>query len=173
MSRPRLFNWFLYVMVAVGAVVVLFSLHRLSFNDLNWRFLLLCVATLIIASRVTIKIPRVKGEITVADTLIFLTILIYGGEAAILLAAAEGFFSSLRLSKKPRVFLFNTAQMASSTFVTVWVLRFFFGPIAVLVSDGFSARYLVATCVMAFTQYIVNSTIVASYTACKTEQPVW
>jgi signal transduction histidine kinase/CheY-like chemotaxis protein len=173
MNRPRLYKGFLFAIVAAGAAVILFSLQQLAVSNLNWRFVLLSLATFVVASRVSIKIPQVKSEITVADTLIFLAILIYGGEAGILLAAAEGFFSSVRLSRKSRVFLFNTAQLAVSTFVTVWVLRIFFGPIHVLVHEGFSARCLAATVVMALTQYVANSTIITLYTACKTGQPVW
>ena len=57
-------------------------------------------------------IPQVKAEITVADTLIFFAMLLYGGEAAILLAAAHGLVSSLHVSRSSRAFLFNSAQMA-------------------------------------------------------------
>jgi uncharacterized membrane protein len=57
---------------------------------------------MIVSSRVSIKIPRVNTNITVSDTFIFLVLLLYGGEAGIFLAAAEGLFSGLRSSKKPR-----------------------------------------------------------------------
>jgi len=102
-------------MITVGAVVIMLSLHRLSLAQLDWRFLLLAVITITIASRLSISIPRVKGEITFADTLIFLAILLYDGEAAILLATAEALVSSVRVSTKPRVFLFNAAQAAASS----------------------------------------------------------
>jgi signal transduction histidine kinase/ActR/RegA family two-component response regulator len=173
MGSSKAVKRFLFLMITAGAVVISFSLHRLSLAQLDWRFLLLALTTITIASRLSISIPRVKGEITFADTLIFLAILLYDGEAAILLATAEALGSSVRVSRKPRVFLFNAAQMACSTFLTVWVLRFFFGPIPQLHHGGYSARFLVAICVMALVQYGANSGLVALYTACKTEQPVW
>jgi signal transduction histidine kinase/ActR/RegA family two-component response regulator len=121
----------------------------------------------------SISIPRVGGEITFADALIFLAILLYDGEAAILLATVEALGSSLRVSKKPRVYLFNGAQMAFSTFITVWVLRICFGSLLDLRNGGYSGKFFLALCVMSLTQYACNTGLVAFYTACKTNQPVW
>lgn len=170
---PNRAKGLLAMMITAGAVVIGFSVRNLSLNQLNWRFLLLALITITVASRLSLSIPRVKGEITFADTLIFLAMLLYDGEAAILLATAEAVSSSLRVSRKPRVVLFNAAQMACSTFLTVWVLRLFFGPIPELHLSGYSARFLVAIGVMALVQYGGNTGLVALWTACKTAQPVW
>ena len=100
-----------------------FALARLPQQHLDYRYLLLLVAMATVASRLSISIPHVKGEVTVGDTLVFLTLMFYGGEAAIVMAAVDGLSSSLRVSRKPRVWLFNSSQMALSTFLTVWVLQ--------------------------------------------------
>jgi len=100
MTKQRLFKPFLYTLVAAGVAVVLFSIRRLPIADLDWRFLVLAITTATVASRLTIRIPRVKGEVTVGDTLIFLAILLYDGEAAILLAAADALGSSLRVQQE-------------------------------------------------------------------------
>ena len=173
MKRQRFFKPILYVTVALGGVIVLFCLHRLSFRQLDWSFLWLAVATATVASRFSIRIPHVKGEVTIADTIIFLVILLYGGEAAVLVAALDGLCSSFYVSKKLRVLSFNAGQMACSTFLTVCVLRLSFGSI---LDQGRIARASISIgviCVMALTQYICNSGLVALYTACKTDQPIW
>jgi len=100
MNRQRLFKQWIIAIVVAGAAAVLLSIYRLPTANLDWRYLALVVTTLVVASRLSIKIPHVNGEITVADAMIFLTLLLYGGEAAVLLAAAEGICSSLRVSKK-------------------------------------------------------------------------
>ena len=173
MSKQTSFERFIYATIAAGLAVVLFSIHRLSLAQLDWHFLELAVITIAIGSRLSVRIPQVKAEITVADTLVFFAMLLYGGEAAILLAAAEGLVSTLHFSRKPWVFLFNAAQMSCSTFLTVWVLRFFFGPIEALHRGDQSARYLAAICIMASVQYIANSGMVALCTALRDHQPVW
>jgi signal transduction histidine kinase/CheY-like chemotaxis protein len=172
MSRHRFFKPFLFAVVAAGAGAILFSLHRLPTDRLDWRFLLLLVAMAAVASRLSIPIPHVKGEVTVGDTLIFLTILLYDGEAAVLMAAVDGLSSSLYVSKKARVCLFNASQMVTSTFITVWVLRLCFGSILALNQGSYSSRTLTAVCLMTMIQYLGNSGLVATYTALKTNQPI-
>ncbi len=173
MSRLRFFKPFLFFVVAAGAASILLSIHRLDIQQLDWRFLVLIVAMGTVASRLSIPIPSVKGEVTVGDTLIFLTMMLYGGEAAVLMAALDGLSSSLFVSKKLRVSVFNTSQMAFSTFVTVWALRLFFGPISEVTRSPYSTHVIGAICVMALLQYVINSGMVAAYTGLKTNQPVF
>src|SRR5256885_16102355 len=140
MNRQRLFKPFLVFIVAAGAGTMLLSLHRLILQQLDWHFLLLLIIMAAVASRLSVPIPYVKGEVTVGDALIFLTMLLYSGEAAVLMAAVDGLSSSLYVSRKPRVWLFNSTQMAASTFITVWGLRLCFGPILGLHQLGYSSR---------------------------------
>ena len=173
MSRQRFFKPFLTLIVAAGAGAMLFSLPRLSLQQLDWRFVFLLVAMATVAARLSIPIPHVKGEVTVGDTLIFLTMMVYGGEAAVLMAAVDGLSSSLYITKKLRVCLFNSAQMVFSTFVTVWTLRSLFGPIQELGRGSSSIVFIGGICVMPLVQYACNSGLVAIYTALKTDQPLF
>jgi signal transduction histidine kinase/ActR/RegA family two-component response regulator len=172
-SRQRFARPYMWLIISIGAAVSVFSAYHLSLANLDLRFLMLALITLGLGSRLSIQIPQLSSHISVSDTLIFLTMLLYGGEAAILLAAAEAFCSSLRFSKKTMTIMFNSAVMACSTFLTVWTLRLCFGSIIELPHGDFSANFISATCVMALVQYIANSGLVAVLAACKTDQPVW
>ena len=173
MSRRSFFKPFLVFIIAAGVGAMLFSLRRLTLQQLDWRFVFLLVAMATVAARLSIPIPHVKGEVTVGDTLIFLTMLLYGGEAAVLMAAVDGLSSSLYVSKKLRVCLFNSAQMVLSTLLTVSTMRLIFGPIRELNRGGYSIVFLGAICVMPLVQYVCNSGLVAIYTALKTDQPLF
>ena len=173
MNAHRFFKPFVVIILTSGAAALVFSAARMPQQQLDWRFLLLLVGMAIIASRLSIPIPHVKGEVTVGDTLIFLTLMLYDGEAAVLMAAVDGLSSSLYVSRKPRVWLFNSAQMAVATSVTVWTLRLCFGPILDFNRAGNPNRVVAAVCVMALVQYLSNSGLVAIYTALKTNQPLY
>lgn len=138
------------------------------------RFLLLTVITVIVSSRISVQIPRFDTNITVSDTFIFLAIVLYGGEAGIFLAGAEGLCSGVRISKskKPVTILFSGAVMALSTFITVWITRFAFGPNEELYRHTPSIL-LTALSVMALVQYISNTGMVAVVLASKNNQPLW
>lgn len=164
---------YLYGTVGLGGVILLVSLLRLPQQHLDWPFLFLAAMTITIASGLSIKIPVVDGEVTVSDTLIFLTLLLYGAEAGIVVAALDGLGSSLHVSRKLRVILFNTAQMVCSTFLTTVVLGVTFGSIKGIYQLGLPQLSFAAVFLMGLVQYAANSGIVATYTALKTSRPVW
>ncbi|HEX8707978.1 MAG TPA: EAL domain-containing protein [Pyrinomonadaceae bacterium] len=162
----------MWTVVAAGLAVTLFSGLNLSIFQLDIRFLILALVTICIGSRITIEIPRVRGRISVSDTFLFLTILLFGGEAAVLLSGAEALCSSLRFSKKRLIIAFNFSTAAFSTFITVWALRICFGPVVDL-RGGYSAPFIIGICLMALVQYIANSGMVATAAALRAGQPLW
>ncbi|HEY0320147.1 MAG TPA: response regulator [Pyrinomonadaceae bacterium] len=172
-DRQRLAMPYMWAVACLGALICIFSLFRVSYAALDLRFLLLALITFGIGSRITIGIPRFKSEISISDTFILLTMLLYGGEAAIILAAAEACLSSTRFGKRLITYLFNAAVMTVATFCTVWALRFTFGSIEDLTRGEYSAKFVMAVCLMAFVQYVVNSGLVAIGAALKSGKPLW
>jgi len=172
MTPSRSNQAFVWTVIAAGAGVLAFSGAHLSWGQVDVRFLLLALATVLIGPRLSIQIPRVKAHISVSDSFVFLALLLFGGEAAIVLATTEALCSSLRLSSKTRTHLFNASVMGFATFLTVWTLRLCFGE-TITWHDVYSPNYLVALCVMAVVQYAGNSILVATSSALKAGQPVW
>ena len=172
-AKPRLAKTYMLTVIAAGLVSCLYTIYRLDISGLGPRFILLAAITLGLGSCIVVQIPRVKGKISVSDTFILLTMLLFDGEAAILLAAADALTSSIRFSKKRLIIAFNTSVFVCSTFVTVSSLRFFFGPITDLLGQGYTSKFIIALCVMAFVQYITNSGLVATGVALRAGQPLW
>ncbi len=172
MNRNHKSQFYLWLVVAAGMSVIGYTVWHLPLHRLDVRFLLLALATICIGSRLSIKIPRVKAHILVSDTFIFLTLLMFGGEAAILLATVEALCSSVRISTRTQVHFFNASVMACSTFLTVWTLRLCFGE-TISWHDLYSANYLIALCVIAVIQYLGNSILVATSAALKAGEPLW
>jgi diguanylate cyclase (GGDEF)-like protein/PAS domain S-box-containing protein len=172
-SRKNLTNFYMWAVVAAGAAVVVFSIGRLRPAQLGLPFVLLLLVTIALASRIVVQFFRFDSYISISEIFIFLALLLFDGEAAIVVAAMEGLFSSLRITKRPLTMAFNSASMAVSTFATAWTLRLLFGSITDLSRGTFSSRLITATCTMAFVQYIVNSGLVAVAGALKANKPVW
>ena len=171
-NRDNYGHVYMWSLVIAGAAIVLGSLYELPLRDLDAGFLFLCLMVMA-SSLVAIRIPRVSGRITVADTFVFLTLLLYGGAAAILVSALEGVAATLIISKRPRTILFNSAILATSTFFTVFVLNWFFGPPAKVVDTGFTQTFFIAICTMALVQYIANTTLIAIEKASKIKESTW
>ena len=172
-GKQRFAQPFIVLMGVLGLCAFLLALRDLPYANIDLRFLLLATMTLTIGSRVSIQIPRVCGHISVSDTFIFLTILLFGGDAGIVLAALDGLLTSLRITRKTATRVFNAATMAFSTFVTVECVRYLFGDIVALTKAPYSPHFFLATCVMALVQYVVNSGTVAIGGAFKFNEPLW
>src|SRR5688572_4149913 len=126
-GRQKFTNPYLWFVVFIGALASCWAVLNLAPSRIDLGFILLSAMTVIISSQLAVRIPRVKTNITVSDTFIFLAIMLYGGPPAVLLAAAEGFCTGFRAAKRPITFLFNSAAMACSAFITVSVVELAFG----------------------------------------------
>jgi diguanylate cyclase (GGDEF)-like protein/PAS domain S-box-containing protein len=155
----------------LGVMVTILCALQLPVAHLDRKFAGLTLITVLIASRITIKIPGARGQISVSDTFIFLAILLFGIEAAVVLAAAEALFSSIRFSKKKVVLAFNVAVMSISTFLTAASIHALYP--ALKISEGYTSDLIAALCTMALVQYVVNSGLIAVGVALGSNQSVW
>ena len=171
-TRQKLTRPFLWLVIALGAIGGTYSFINLEPADLGFGYLLLAIITLCIGSRIIVPIPGCRGEISVSDTFILLSLLIYGVEASVLLAGADALASSLRVNTKKLLIAFNAAVFVCATLATGTILKIFFGPVTDLSAD-FSPVFLVALSVMGLTQYVVNSGIVATAVAFRAGEPIW
>ncbi len=172
MARRGFYQLYMWSIVVLGSIITLLCVGQLPFAQLDLRFYLLALMV-ILSSQFAVRIPRVSGRITVTDTFIFLTMLLYGGAAAVVMSALEGICSTLRISKRPRTILLNSAVLALSTFVTAATVRLLFQPPAELITTGYSGNLLAAICTMALVQYVTNTALIAVEKASKIQQSVW
>src|ERR1044071_4442081 len=171
-ARQRLINRYMWLVVAVGGLLFVDAAHSLPYKQLDFRFLLLFLLTVVISSRIAIKVPRVNTTITVADTFIFLTFLLYGPEAAVIVAAVDGLSSGLRLSRRWITVLFNAGANASAIFTTGAITRLLFGANFNIKPLPYSTT-LIILCVVAITQYLLHTWLVAICLGLKTNRPLW
>lgn len=161
----------MFAVALIGAAVTLMCAYRLPSMHLENKFALLALITVLVGSQITIKIPGGRGQIAVSDTFIFLAILLFGVEAAVVLAAVEAFCASLRFSKKASVLFFNSGVMALSTFITA--SAFYLAFPGTDLRQGLTPNLFVGLCMMALLQYVLNSAPVAVGVALKINQSVW
>lgn len=161
----------MYALALLGTGLSLMCAYGLPLWHLDLRFAILAIITILVGSRITIKIPGAHGQISVSDTFIFLAILMAGVEAAVVLAAAEALSSSVRFTRKAKVVFFNVGVMALSTFLTASLVYTLFPELSL--HPGFTPNLIVALCVMALAQYVLNSGLIAVGVALGAGQTVW
>ncbi|HEV3471326.1 MAG TPA: EAL domain-containing protein [Pyrinomonadaceae bacterium] len=176
MSKQSFHRFYLRFIPALGAAVLLYCVYRLPLAQLDLRFLLLAAITICFGSRLGIEFSKHKVQITVSDSFVFLTLLLYGTEPAVVLAAAEAFCSSFRFARLWLTRVFNAGLLAISTFVTSGVVAHFFGPVAELRHAPLSGSFVAAVCLISFVQFAVNTGIPALRQSLKLDLPflqVW
>jgi diguanylate cyclase (GGDEF)-like protein/PAS domain S-box-containing protein len=159
----------------LGLACLTYALQTLPFYKLDLYFLVLAGSTVGLGSWATVKIPRIKTHIAVSDLFIFLTLLLYGGSIAIVLAAVEAFFTSWRFCTRKTTIFFNAAAMALSTFAVVVVLS-----LAGLYADGSilpttlnPQNFVIALSIAAVTQFLVNTMLASLHDRLANGLPWW
>lgn len=166
---------YMLIVIALGISVALAAVFNLPAVRLDLNFFILAACTIGLGSRILIKIPRFKSHIAVSDTFIFLTMLLYGGEAAIVLAAVEAFFSARRFCNIWSTICFNVAVLALSTASAFIALNAFGLTSAdqLRAHDGYIQDFFTALALIALTQFSVNTLLAAGYDSIKRSMPLW
>ena len=168
----------IYPIIALGGIVCSWALYCLPLHKFDLSLIFLAVFTILFSSRLSIQMPGSKVHFMMGDALIFLTLLIYGGEAAILLASAEGFCTCLRLKQQGAITKYstifqNTAMMALSTagtYSVVTTYTFFFQTQS---NYRNNTDFLTILGLMGLMQFAVNTSLVALISSVKSGSPFW
>jgi hypothetical protein len=163
---------FRLITIALGVVAFAVVFHNLPFSKLNISFYLLAIFTVAGTSRLAVRIPGIGGRITVSDTLVYLTLLLFGGEAAIAVAALEGITSSLRISRRPLTIFFNASVMALSLLSAVSMVRLFFDRTIETGPHFLSGRLVAGLVVLSLIHYLVNSWLISIDRSLKASSPL-
>jgi diguanylate cyclase (GGDEF)-like protein len=162
----------MWLIVAAGTAICLYSAYALRAGNIDGYFLLLTLVTAVIGSRIAIRVPQINVNITVDDTFIFIALLLYGREAAVMIGALAGICSVLRISRKVRTVAFGSAALACGVFATATILQFSFGATTNLLNGGTSVA-IIALCLMGLVQYLVHTGIAAVAGALKADESIW
>jgi diguanylate cyclase (GGDEF)-like protein len=177
MSRERISNFSKATVISVGAgclVASAFALPREAFSPGYLFIICFCV---LVAPRMTLSLPRSKFAISFADALIFLTFLMYGGPAAIVLAAVEMLASCIYLRSKgfPFGHLMIPANVSINAIYTsctflIWLAI----PLSGWQFNLSKTSDLISILgILALSQFLVSATLAATFHAVKDGQRFW
>ena len=173
MERQRLVKSIEITLWALGLAVAGWAIYGFPYSKIDVPMAAFFFLTIAIGAKVTIQIPRFKSYISASETFIFLGLLIYGGEAAVLLATAEAFATSWTFCKKKRTVFVNAAAIAISTFFAVSVLKYA-GVYEHFHSYNAHPRaFLTALLLLALVQFLVNTTLASTYAAVRDGKPLF
>ncbi|MBV9215752.1 MAG: EAL domain-containing protein [Acidobacteria bacterium] len=100
MNRAKLSNFAKGTIILAGAVCLALAIASLDRQIFSVGFVLIVAFATVLAPRMSLALPRSRFAISFSDAAVFLTFLLYGGPAAIVVAAFESSANCLRLRAK-------------------------------------------------------------------------
>ena len=175
MTSQRTSERYMWSVIVAGTACVAAALYRADYSRADVYLLLLAIFTILIGPRAILQIPRFKSHISVSDTFIFLTLLLYGGEFAVVLAAIEAATSAWRFCNRKITVLFNSATLAISTSAVVVVLKLlgFYSETQLHGREDHRQDFLVALSLIVLTQFLLNTSLAAVYDTLKSGLELW
>ncbi|HSE96658.1 MAG TPA: PAS domain S-box protein, partial [Blastocatellia bacterium] len=154
--RQKITRGYTYIVVVCGAFIFFTSLGRLPVSQVDLSFLVLIALTTSSLSIMSARYPRFRLGLAASDIFIFLMILVFDSDAAIVIGATGALISAIRRSKEPLALAFKAGSMACATFATVLVVRSWLVPVT-SASTGTNVVALVSIiAAMASVHYLVN-----------------
>ena len=178
LSTEKSINIFIAVLTPFAVAAVVWALSGISVGRIDAGVITLSVLTIFCSCYLRIQLPRVNIHITLSDGLIILSMLLYRGEVALLLAVIEATIASVNLRRqgvviKPKTILLNAYFAAISVFVAAKTVAFVFVSSELILQRGDSTSFVWLLGTMALSLFLANSVFVAIHSSIKKEQPFW
>lgn len=163
---------------AVGLAVAAKSLYELFVLQVDVQWLILAALTLLTGT-FTVRIPGITARLSVSDTFVFASALLFGPAAGTITALLDALIISLRLghhAREPFRVIFNGSAVALSTYVAAHV---FFGvagipPFSIAATS--LAQILFPLFLFTLTYFLLNSWLVTFALALeegRSPYPIW
>lgn len=178
MDRETVSRYTKTVVISLGVACLTAAVATLSVDVFKWKFAIIIAFALTIAPRMSLTLPRSKFAISFSDSLVFLTFLLYGGQAAVVVAAVESVANCLFL--KSRGFRFgplmiptnvSLAVISTTIMFVVWnALQSF----AIVPLNITSTQHLItALGILALIQFSASSALAAAFQSLKDGSSLW
>jgi GGDEF domain-containing protein len=147
-------------------------------GKVDYGLLVLAPIIVLLSSNLRIQLLRKKIFFTVSDALIFLTLLWYGGQIALLIAVFESGLASWNLRRdgihvKSLTAIFNIFVAACATFATNQILLLLYPNSEAALAESDISRFAMMIVAVSLAQFCVNSLMVSVYVSITNRIAIW
>lgn len=159
-SKAKTLGW---VVSLIGFCVFAYAVYQAISGALAPQWILLSLVTILVISRIDITLPKSSSAITLSDTFIFASILLYGVPLSVVLAGVEATVNSLTHKDTRKLAMFNAGVTSLSIFVAGTCVELIFGNFQTM--SGSFAVLLPAALLLALIHFVINSSLVGLITS--------
>lgn len=158
---------------AIGIIVAVHSLSQLLLQQVDLQWLILAALTLLTGT-FTVRIPGVRARLSVSDTFVFASVMLFGPAAGTITALLDALIISLRLghhAREPFRVIFNVAAVALATKVSGYVFFAVAGIAPYSVEHTPLSQILFPLFLFTLSYFLLNSWLVAFALALEQGKP--
>lgn len=176
-KKERLANTYLFFLLPAGIMAAAWAVYGFPVQRISIGLIALSVITVFFSSHFRIQLPRTKIHLTISDAMIMLSMVIYGGEVAVLMAMLETAFTSFSFRRKGVSIRLKTAVVnvmigAIAVFITSQIVRVIFGSAVAVYESGDTSAFFWLLAVMTASLFLVNSILVSAVVATRCEKSI-
>ena len=173
-SPPLARAYFLSVS-AIGITIVAYALGQLLTQNVSVQWLILAALTLLTGS-FTVGIPSIKARLSVSDTFVFASVLLFGPAAGTITVVLDILIISLRMSRPfraPRRVIFNVSLAAVSIWIAAQIFFLVSGLQPYSVEQAPLGQLLFPLFLFTLAYFLLNSWLVSVAVALDQEKPAY
>ena len=153
------------VVVGLGAATIAYSAYQLHARPIGWNWFILALLTLLSGSA-TVKLPSVPATISISETFVFTSVLLFGPAAGTLTVTLDVLAISLWLARRSHPIYriaFNVFALPASLWVGAHVFYQLAGvqPLALSTESVQISSLLLPLIVFTVTYFLLNSWLIA------------
>jgi len=177
-NKERKINIFLAALSPFGLIILISAVYNFPVEKINLPLIVLSVITVFFSSYLKIQLPRTKIHITISETLVFYSLLAYGGEVAVMLTVFESLYASFNMRRegvflRTKTIVINVWVALLSTFASAFAVKQFFATPGAVALEFSNTTLILVLITMLAAQFAVNSALVALFISLRTEKTVW
>jgi diguanylate cyclase (GGDEF)-like protein/PAS domain S-box-containing protein len=171
--RETYLRFYIYFLIAIGSSILGFTGGRLFFEPFDTRWVVLAGLAALSSFFIYSRIPAARNVIACSETFLFLTLLLCGANAAMLVAAIAVASDFARYARRWRALATNVAVTCCAFFVASSLLSYLFGDLRLLAhrKETFFV-YALALGLLAALYSLVYSWLVLTGVALNTRKPI-
>ena len=161
------------LLIVLGAGSIACAALHLWHEPFNAQWIMVGAFTIILSQIAAARIPNAKNAVTVSDTFIFLTVLLFGGYPAVLVAAVASASDSARHTKRWITLATNVAVICLSLFLACLLVNHTLGDLRLLAHrrETFFI-YVGGLLLLSVAQGFINTVLLTPVVTLKTGQPL-
>ncbi|HEU4594285.1 MAG TPA: PAS domain S-box protein, partial [Pyrinomonadaceae bacterium] len=164
---------FVQAVIALAALALLYSVFSLPVAHLSFPLVLLALLGIQLSNSLDAAHPTDGFRFPFGTASVYLAMLVFDGEAAVLLAAAVALGTTLLERRSAYGVAFKSGLSVVTAFLVVWTLRMFAGPLTEVAPHFASVATINVLCVAVLVQSAVGAAAFALGGSYRIDQPVW